>query len=85
MSRRDAVISAHRSAQARPSRSYRTKSSDFQRAYSPISLSQAFRVILLVTIGLGFIKMTHVAQARPDAAFGGLANHGFVGALRNVR
>jgi hypothetical protein len=35
-------------------------------------------------MGLGFLKLTHVAQARPDA-FSGLANHGFVGALRNVR
>jgi hypothetical protein len=84
MSTRDAVLPARRSTQARTAGARRTKRSDFLRAYSPISFSQAFRVILLVAIGLGFIKMTHVAQARPDA-FSGLANHGFVGALRNVR
>ena len=84
MSTRDAVLPARRSTQARTAGARRTKRSDFLRAYSPISFSQAFRVILLVAIGLGFIKMTHVAQARPDA-ISGLANHGFVGALRNVR
>lgn len=84
MSMREAVLPARRSSQARDAGARRTKRSDFLRAYSPLSFSQAFRVILLVAMGLGFIKMTHVAQARPDA-FSGLANHGFVGALRNVR
>ena len=84
MSTRDAALPGRRSTPVRAVGSRRTKRSDFLRAYSPISFSQAFRVIMLVAMGLGFIKMTHVAQARPDA-FSGLANHGFVGALRNVR
>ena len=48
MSTRDAVLPARRSTQARTAGARRTKRSDFLRAYSPISFSQAFRVILLV-------------------------------------
>ena len=66
MSTRDAALPGRRSTPVRAVGSRRTKRSDFLRAYSPISFSQAFRVILLVAMGLGFIKMTHVAQARPE-------------------
>lgn len=65
--------------------SQRRKRSDFLRAYSSISASQVLRVILLVVIGWGFTKLSHVAQARPGTAISGLAGHGFIGDLRNAR
>lgn len=71
----------------RPSstRSQRRKRSDFLRAYSSISVSQVLRVILLVVIGLGFTKLSYVAQARPGADVSALAGHGLIGDFRNLR
>ena len=64
--------------------SNRNKRSDFLRAYSPISISQALRVIFLVLIVLGFTRFSHIAQAGPGAV-GGLSGQAFMGDLRYRR
>ena len=66
-------------------RSQRRKRSDFLRAYSSISVSQVLRVILLVVIGLGFTKISHVAHARTVAVISGADGHGLIGDFRNLR
>ena len=66
-------------------RSHQKQRSNFLLAYSPTSLSQALRVILLILIGLGFTRITHVAQASPGALAGGTVSHGIMGDLRNRR
>jgi len=65
--------------------SQRKKRSDVLRAYSSISASQVLRVILLVVIGLGFTKISHVAHARPGAVVSGADGHGLIGDFRNFR
>ena len=68
-----------------PNRSYRKERSVFLKAYSPISFSQALRVILLLMVCLGFSRISHVALASPGALVGGALDHGFVGQFRNIR
>lgn len=65
--------------------SNRNTRSHFLRAYSPISISQALRVVLLVLIVLGFTRFSHIAQAGPGALVGGLSGHGFMGDLHYRR
>ena len=64
---------------------HRKKRSDFARAYSRVSFAQALRVVLLVAIGLAFIKVTHVAQAQPGVRVSGLAIKGWMDDLRFSR
>lgn len=62
-------------------RSHRKERSDFLIAYSPISFSQALRVILLVLVCLGFSRVSHVAQASPGTPLIGMVGHGLMGDL----
>lgn len=66
-------------------RSHRKERSDFLRAYSPISFSQALRVILLVLTCLGLSKVSQVAQASPGALGGVTVDRGFFAHFHNIR
>ncbi len=65
--------------------SHRSKRSDFLRAYSPLNISQALRVISVVLIVLGFTRFSHVAQDGPGPLVSGLSGHGFISDLRYRR
>lgn len=58
------------------------KRSDFLRAYSPVSFSQALRVVMLVLICLGFSRISHVAQAWPGSTVVGKIGQEFMSDLR---